>query len=80
MSVEHCDKGWIPETSLTWQIMICISQSNLFNRILVPRLVLRSSIIREMIVELLQEGLIVLQVTSSGMEAQDTHEDILVVG
>ena len=80
MSVEHGDKGWIPETSLTWPIMISISQSNLFNRILVPRLVLRSSIIREMIVELLQEGLIVLQVTSSGMEAQDTHEDILVVG
>ena len=80
MSVEHGDKGWIPETSLTWQIMISISQSNLFNRILVPRLVLRSSIIGEMIVELLQEGLIVLQVTSSGMEAQDTHEDILVVG
>jgi hypothetical protein len=80
MSVEHGDKGWIPETSLTWQIMISISQSNLFNSILVPRLVLRSSIIGKMIVELLQEGLIVLQVTSSGMEAQDTHEDILVVG
>ena len=80
MSVEHGDKGWIPETCLTWQIMISISQSNLFNRILVPRLVLRSSIIGEMIVELLQEGVIVLQVTSSGMEAQDTHEDILVVG
>jgi hypothetical protein len=60
--------------------MISISQGNPFNRILVPRLVLRSSIIGEMIVELLQEGLIVLQVTSSGMEAQDTHEDILVVG
>ena len=80
MSVEHGEKGWIPETCLTWQIMISISQSNLFNSILVPRLVLRSSTIGEMIVELLQEGLIVLQVTSSGMEAQDTHEDILVVG
>ncbi len=80
MSVEHGNKGWIPETSLTWQIMISISPSNLFNRILVPRLVLRSSINGEMIVELLKEGLIVLQVTSSGMEAQDTHEDILVVG
>ena len=80
MSVEHGDKGWIPETSLTWQIMISISQSNLFNSILVPRLVLRSRIIGEMIAELLQQGLIVLQVTCSGMEAQDTHEDILVVG
>jgi len=56
MSVEHGDKVWIPETCLTWQIMISISQSNLFNRILVPRLVLRSSIIGEMIVELLQES------------------------
>ena len=79
MSVEHGDKGWIPETSLTWQIMISISQSKTFHCILVPRLVLRSSIIGKMIVELLQQGLIVLQVTCSGMEAQDTHEDILVV-
>ncbi len=69
MSVEHGDKGWIlvPETSLTWQIMIPISQSNPFNCILVPRLVLRSSIIGEMIVELFQQGLTVLKVTSSGM-------------
>ncbi len=41
-----------------------------FHCILVPRLVLRSSTIEEMIVELLQQGLIVLQVTCSGMEAQ----------
>ncbi len=80
MSVEHGDKGWILETSLTWQIMISIIQSNTFHCILVPRLVLRSSIIGEMIVDLLQQGLIVLQVTCSGMEAQDTHEDIFVVG
>ena len=44
------------------------------------RLVLRSSTIGEMIIELLQQGLVVLQVTRTGMEAQDTHEDILVVG
>ncbi len=51
-----------------------------FHCILVPRLILRSSTIGEMIVELLQQGLIVLQVTCSGMEAKDTHEDILGVG
>jgi hypothetical protein len=60
--------------------VISISQSNTFHCILVPRLILRSSTIWEIIVELLQQGLIVLQVTCSGMEAQDTHEDILVVG
>ena len=43
-------------------------------------LVMRSSTIGEMIIELLQQGLVVLQVTCSGMEAQDKHEDILVVG
>ncbi len=69
-----------PVTSLTWQIMISISQSNTFHCTLVLGLVLRSSIIGEMIVELLQQGLIVLKVTSSGMEAQDTHEDFFVVG
>ncbi len=79
MSVEHGNKGKIPETSLTWQIMISISQSNTFHCILVLRLFLRT-IIREMIIELLQRGLIVLKVTCSGMEAQDTHEDIFVVG
>ncbi len=67
MSIEHGDKGWIPETSLTWQIIISISQSNTFHCILVLRLVLRSSIIREMIVELLQQGPIVLKITSSGI-------------
>ena len=41
---------------------------------------MRSSTIGEMIIELLQQGLIVLQVTCSGIEAQDTHEEILVVG
>jgi hypothetical protein len=71
MSVKHGDKGWIQETSLTWQIMILISQSNKFHFILVPRLVLRSSITGEIIVELLQQGLIVLQVSRSGMEAQE---------
>jgi hypothetical protein len=30
--------------------------------------------------ELLQQGLIVLQVTCPSMKAQDTHEDIFVVG
>ena len=33
-----------------------------------------------MIIELLQQGLVVLQVTCSSMEAQDKHDDILVVG
>jgi hypothetical protein len=60
--------------------MISTSQSNTFHCILVLRLVLRSSIIGEMIVELLQQGLIVLKVTCSGMEVQDTYEDIFVVG
>ncbi len=80
MSVDHSYKGLIPETSLTWQIMISISQSNTFHCILVFRPVLRSSIIGEFIVELVQEGLIVLSITCSGMKAQDTHEDIFVVG
>jgi hypothetical protein len=61
--------------------MISICQSNTFHCILVltGRLILRSSIIGEMRVELLQQGLIVLKVTCSGMEAQNTHEDIFVV-
>jgi hypothetical protein len=32
------------------------------------------------IFELLQQGLIVLQVTSPSMKAEDTHEDTFVVG
>ena len=31
-------------------------------------------------IELLQQGLIMLQVASTGMEAQDAHENILVIG
>ena len=31
-------------------------------------------------IELLQQGLIMLQVASMGMEVQDAHEDILVIG
>jgi hypothetical protein len=62
--------------------MVSISQSNTFHCILVIRLVLRPSIIGEMIVELFQQGLqvLVLKVTSSGMEAQDTHDEFFVVG
>ena len=31
-------------------------------------------------IELLQQGLVMLQVARTGMEAQDAHEDILVIG
>jgi hypothetical protein len=65
MSNEHGDKGWIPETGLNGQIMNSISKSNTFHSILVWPLVLRSSIIGELIVELLQQGLIVLKVHES---------------
>jgi hypothetical protein len=80
MSVAHDEQGWIQEACLTWQIMISISQGNTFHVILVFRLCLRSSIFGNMIFKLLQQGLIVLQVTCPSMKAQDTHEDIFVVG
>jgi hypothetical protein len=53
MSVEHGDKGWKQVTRLTGQIMISIIESNTFHCIVVLSLVVRSSIIGEMIVELL---------------------------
>jgi hypothetical protein len=80
MSVADDDQGWIPEACPTWQIMISIRQGNMFHVILVSRLCLRSNIFGDMSFELLQQGLIVLQVTCPSMQAQDTHEDIFVVG
>jgi hypothetical protein len=64
-----------------WQIMISIRQGNKFHVILVLRLCLRSNVFGDMSFELLrlQQGLIVLQVTSPSIKAQDTHEDIFVV-
>ncbi len=79
MSVEHGDTGWIPETSLTRKIMISISQSNTFHRILIWRLVLWSIIVGAVIVELFEQGLIVLKVACPGMKEQYAHEDIFVV-
>jgi hypothetical protein len=61
--------------TLTWQIMISISQSNSFHCILVMRLILRSSIIGYLIVELLQQGLIVL--TCPGMKAMYMKTSLL---
>jgi hypothetical protein len=60
--------------------MISIRQGNTFHVILVLRLCLRSNIFGDMSFELLQKGLIVLQVICPSMKAQDTHEDIFVVG
>ena len=80
MAVEHGNTGWIPEAGLTWQIMISISQGIMFHCILVLRVVLRSSVVCDLIVQLLQQGITVLQVTCPGMKVQDTHEDIFVVG
>ena len=57
-----------------------IRQGNTFHVILVLRLSLRSNIFGDMSFELLQEGLVVLQVTCPSMKAQDTHEDIFGVG
>ncbi len=80
MSVAHDEQGWIPEACLTWQIMISIRQGITFHVILVLRLCLRSNTFGDMSFELLQQGLIVLQVTCPNMKEQDTLEDILVVG
>jgi hypothetical protein len=80
MLVAHDEQGWIQEACLTWQIMISIRQGNTFHVILVLRLCMRSTIFEDMSFELLQEGLIVLQITCPSMKAQDTHEDIFVVG
>jgi hypothetical protein len=80
MSVAHDEQGWILEACLNWQIMISISQGNMFHVILVFGLCLQSNILGDMSFELLQQGLIVLQVTCLRMKAQDTHEDISVVG
>jgi hypothetical protein len=60
--------------------MISIRQGNTFHVILVLRLCLRSNIFGDMRFELLQQGLIVLQVTCPSMKAQDTHKDIFEVG
>ena len=75
MAVIHDEQGRISEASLTRQIMISICQGNTFHRILVVR-----HIFGDMLFELLQEGLIVLQVTCKSMKSQDTHEDVFVVG
>ncbi len=80
MSVAHDEQGWIPEACLTWQIMISIRQGNTFHIILVLGLCLQSNIFGDMSFELLQQGLIVLQVTCPNMKEQDTNEDIFVVG
>jgi hypothetical protein len=80
MSVAHDEQGWTQEACLTWQIMISIRQGDTFHVILVLRLCLRSNIFWDMSFELLQQGLIVLQVTCPSLKAQDTHEDIFVVG
>ncbi len=79
MTVAHDAQGWIQQACLTWQIMISIRQGYTFHVILVLRLCLRSISVRD-IFKLLQLGLIVLQVTSPSMKAEDTHEDIFVVG
>jgi hypothetical protein len=60
--------------------MISICQGNTFHRILVVRHSLWYNILGDMLFELLQEGLIVLQVTCTSMKSQDTHEDVFVVG
>ena len=60
--------------------MISIREGKSFHFILVLWLGLRWNILGDMRVELLQQGLIVLQVTCSSMKAQDTHENIFVVG
>ncbi len=81
MLVAHDEQGWIQEACLTWQIIISIRQGNTFHVILVLRLCLQSNILGDMSFELLQQGLIVLQVICPSMKAaQDTHEDIFVVG
>ena len=80
MAVIHDEQGRISEASLTRQIMISICQGNTFHRILVVRHILWYNIFGDMLFELLQEGLIVLQVTCTSMKSQDTHEDVFVVG
>ena len=80
MAVIHDKKGRISEASLTRQIMISICQGNTFHSILVVRHSLWYNILGDMLFELLQEGLIVLQVTCTSMKSQDTHEDVFVVG
>jgi hypothetical protein len=60
--------------------MISIREGKSFNFILVLWIGLRWNILRDTRVEFLKQGLIVLQVTCSSMKAQDTHENIFVVG
>ena len=80
MAVIHDEQGWILESSLTRQIMISIYQGNTFHSILVVRHSFWYNILGDMLFKLLQEGLIVLQVTCTSMKSQDTHEDVFVVG
>ena len=68
MVVIHDEQGRISEASLTRQIMILICQGNTFHSILVVRHSLWYNILGDMLFELLQEGLIVLQVTCTSMK------------
>ena len=68
MSVAHDEQGRISKASLTRRIIISIYQGNTFHVILVLRLCLRPNTFGDMIFKLLEQGLIVLQVTYPSMK------------
>ena len=59
--------------------MIAVSQCAQLNVVLIDRLLL-TCFWRGMELNFLEQGLVMLKVASTGMETQDAHEDILVIG
>jgi hypothetical protein len=59
--------------------VIAVSQCAQLNVILIDRLLL-IRFWRRMELNFLEQGLVMLKVASTGMETQDAHEDILVIG
>ena len=59
--------------------MIAVSKCTFLNLVLIDWLLLgRITVGMEM--NFLEQGLVMLKVASTGMETQDAHEDILVIG
>ena len=79
----HGDQGWILDPQFTGHIQIAVSKCTSLNLVLIDRPLfmlwhITGGIMME--IDFLEQGLVMLKVASTCMEAQDAHEDILVVG
>jgi hypothetical protein len=82
MSLIPC-YAWRPgmdiDPRFTGHIVIAVSKCTSLNLVLIDRLLLWR-ITGGMEIDFLEQGLVMLKVASTCMEAQDAHEDILVIG